>query len=70
VASLRELRTKARLSREQLAHRAGLTASGLYKVETGRSRPGFATIQRLADALGVPITDIDLPVVQPKKDAA
>ena len=59
--TLRELRERAGLTQLQLAVKAGLTPSTVYKLEAGKSkRPGYTTIQRLADALGVRPDDVDV----------
>ncbi|BBK34756.1 hypothetical protein STHU_53900 [Allostella humosa] len=39
-----------------MAARAGLSVGMLSKIENGRTSPSLATIQRLADALGVPVS--------------
>lgn len=51
---LRQHRTAAGLSQEELAERAGLTAKGIAAIERGRSRNPFPqTLRALADALGL-----------------
>jgi transcriptional regulator with XRE-family HTH domain len=50
---LRELREAARLTQKQLADKAGLALSGLTHLEQGLREPTWATVQALADALGV-----------------
>jgi transcriptional regulator with XRE-family HTH domain len=52
---VRERRTKAGLSQEELAERAGLDRSYIGQVETGRRNANLDTLSRLAVAL-----DIDL----------
>jgi transcriptional regulator with XRE-family HTH domain len=58
---LRSLREQAGLTREQLAHKAGLTSGVIYKLETGRARPRYDTVVKIAEALGVSIAEIELP---------
>lgn len=54
AATLRRLREKAGLSREQLATAAGLTRQGVHDLETGGTRKvSWDTVQKLAAALGV-----------------
>ncbi|MBD0669348.1 multiprotein-bridging factor 1 family protein, partial [Streptomyces sp. CBMA156] len=49
---LRGLRTRARLSQEQLAHAAGVSVRALADMERGRTRgPQRRTVQALARAL-------------------
>ena len=51
---LRALRLAARLTQEELAERAGLTAAGLSAIERGiRKRAYPRTVAALADALGL-----------------
>ena len=46
-------RAARRLSQADLARRAGIQPSALCHFETGRRRPSFDNLRRLADALGV-----------------
>lgn len=51
---LRQARTAAALSQEQLAERAGLSARGISDLERGLHRaPRLETVRMLADALGI-----------------
>jgi len=50
---LRELREAAGLSQAELAELAGLHRFGVAKLEQGVREPSWATVQALADALGV-----------------
>src|SRR5215208_3773823 len=55
---LRHHRLRASLSQEELAERAGLTASGISQLERGvRHRPQVQTVRALADALGLTAAD-------------
>ena len=54
--AVRGLRQRHDLTVAALAARAGLSVGMLSKIENGRTSPSLATIQRLADALGVPVT--------------
>lgn len=40
----------------QLAERTGMTRMGLYKALSGKGNPSFATISKVANALGLKIT--------------
>ena len=51
---LRALRGEARLSRAELARRAGVPVSTLRHWENGRGFPAAPAFLRLAEALGVP----------------
>lgn len=50
---LKELREKAGLSRRELAEKAGLARDAVASLEQGRREPTWATVQKLAAALGV-----------------
>jgi len=50
---VRELRESQNLSLRELARRAKMTPTGISLVETGKRRPSFDTIEKLAGALGV-----------------
>jgi predicted ATPase/DNA-binding CsgD family transcriptional regulator/DNA-binding XRE family transcriptional regulator len=54
AARLRQLRTEAGLSQEELAERAGLSRRGIADLERGARRSPYpATVRRLADAFGL-----------------
>jgi transcriptional regulator with XRE-family HTH domain len=50
---LKAAREKRQLNQEQLAERAKLQASAISHFETGKRKPSFDNLKRLADALGV-----------------
>jgi predicted ATPase/transcriptional regulator with XRE-family HTH domain len=52
---LRQHRTQANLTLEQLAERAQLSARGVMYLEHGRRRPHATTLRRLADALALTV---------------
>ena len=56
-ALLRRYRTAAGLSQEDLAAKAGLSTDAISAHERGRRRPYRHTVQRLADALALPLPD-------------
>lgn len=58
---IRIARTKAGLSQEELANRLDVTRSLIGQYERGVRNPKPSTIQRIADALGIPFTEL-LPV--------
>ncbi len=51
---LREWRTRRRMSQMDLALDSEISTRHLSFIETGRSRPSAAMVQRLADRLEVP----------------
>lgn len=55
---LRSLRTKAGLSQEELADRAGIHVTYLSGVERGLRNPSIRNVRRLAQAMGVPTREL------------
>lgn len=49
---LRELREGAGLSQRELAERLGCQQPAIARLESGTIRPGLATLDRIAEALG------------------
>jgi transcriptional regulator with XRE-family HTH domain len=62
---LRQLREGQDMSMRRLASRSGLSANALSMIERGRSSPSVSTLYKLADALGISITEFFGP--QPSK---
>ncbi len=60
-ARLRELREARGTSMRGLATRSGLSANALSMIERGRTSPSVSTLYKLADALGVPVTEFFAP---------
>jgi transcriptional regulator with XRE-family HTH domain len=58
---LRELREARKASMRGLATKSGLSANALSMIERGRTSPSVSTLYKLADALGVPITEFFAP---------
>ncbi len=56
-ARLKELREMRAISMRQLATRSGLSANALSMIERGKTSPSVSTLYKLADALGIPITE-------------
>jgi len=54
---MRQLRLERRLSQEGLAERAGLHLTYVGGIERGERNPALDNINRLARALGVPLTE-------------
>jgi transcriptional regulator with XRE-family HTH domain len=53
---LKRARKKKRMSPTALATEAGISREYVRKLEAGRSDPTVGMLQRLAKALGVPVT--------------
>jgi transcriptional regulator with XRE-family HTH domain len=51
--NVRELRTLAALTQEELAGRAGITATALSRIERDEAEPRPSTLRKLATALSV-----------------
>jgi transcriptional regulator with XRE-family HTH domain len=67
---LAAVRTRAGLSQYELARRSGVSRQALSCLEMGTREPVWATVQRLALALGVDCRaftdpDLELPAPQP-----
>ncbi|HTT53499.1 MAG TPA: XRE family transcriptional regulator [Streptosporangiaceae bacterium] len=54
--TLQTLRAERGWSLDQLAARSGVSKGVLVAVEQGRSNPNLATLARISDAFGVPVT--------------
>lgn len=57
-ANIRRARTRRHLTQDDLAQTVHTTRQTISNYETGRSRPDVETLQRLADALGVELTEL------------
>jgi transcriptional regulator with XRE-family HTH domain len=59
---VQSLRAERGWSLDQLAHRSGVSKGVLVALEQGRSNPNLATLARIGDAFGVPVTRlVDVP---------
>jgi transcriptional regulator with XRE-family HTH domain len=56
--TLRRLRRASGCTQEDLAHDAGITVTGLARIERGKSNPGWMTVRRIACALDVSLADL------------
>ncbi|MFG1997898.1 helix-turn-helix domain-containing protein [Spirillospora sp. NPDC048911] len=61
VAALTAIRSKDGQSKKELAHRAGISLQYLCDIEAGRRGCRPAVIARLAEALNVPKSAIEIP---------
>jgi transcriptional regulator with XRE-family HTH domain len=60
--TLQALRAERAWSLDQLAARSGVSKGVLVALEQGRSNPNLATLARISDAFGVPVTQLlDIP---------
>lgn len=60
-ASLREWRRRRGMSQNDLATAAGLAPSTIFKAEHSGRAPAWATVYKLAEALGVRSEELDWP---------
>jgi transcriptional regulator with XRE-family HTH domain len=60
-ARVRELRRERGLTLKGLGRLAGLSHPFLSQVERGLARPSLISVQRIADALGVPVAELWAP---------
>jgi len=58
AALLKRLREERGLTQEEVAFEAGMTASALSRIERGLNSPGWTTVRRIADALGVSLVEL------------
>ncbi len=58
AAAIRRLRQERSLTIESLAHDVGITTGSLSKIELGQSAPAWWTVRKIADALGLSITEL------------
>jgi transcriptional regulator with XRE-family HTH domain len=61
-AILRGLREKKGLTREAMAFRAGCTMGTIGQIECGFSAPAFATVRRVAHALGMTLVELAVAI--------
>ena len=55
---LRVLRTQKQMTQEELVDTAQISVDFLSLIERGRNSPSFASLEKLAQALGVPIQEL------------
>lgn len=59
AGQIRDARKDAGLTQEQLAEKSGLPQSHISRIENARHSPARATLEKLAAALGKPVTFFD-----------
>ncbi len=55
---IRHLRLERNLTQKALANKCGMYESQIRKYETGKANPKIETLQKIADALNVPINEL------------
>lgn len=56
--AIRQLREKGDMTQETLAGKANLTGRSLSAIETGKANPTWATVDDIAEALGVSVSTL------------
>lgn len=56
---IQSLRKSANLTQAELADRTGLPQSHISRLEAGRHSPSRSTLEKIAKALGRPVSDLD-----------
>lgn len=55
---IKELRDRKGISQEELAHRAGLSRTGMGFLETGKRWPRLDTLMKVADGLNITVEEL------------
>ena len=64
-AKIIQIRNQKQMSQRQLSQRSGIASSYLSRIENRRIEPQPKTLRRIAQALGVPVTDLFEEPLQP-----
>jgi len=56
--NLRQARERAGLTQEAVAERSGVHPTEVSRIETGKRDPRIATVEALAEAVGVSVSDL------------
>jgi|SRR5580704_2335874 DNA-binding XRE family transcriptional regulator len=64
---IRELRAKKKMSQEELAHRSGLSRTGMGLLETGKRWPRLDTLMSVAEGLSITVDELLKGLPKPSK---
>ena len=64
---IKELRDQKGMSQEELAHRAGLSRTGMGFLETGKRWPRLDTLMKVADGLNVTVDELLRGIHKPSR---
>ncbi|MDX8412536.1 MAG: helix-turn-helix domain-containing protein [Mariprofundales bacterium] len=64
--TIKRIRETQSLSQRSLAEQAGISAAALSQLESGRASPSVATLEKLADGLGIAIASFFLQAEEAK----
>lgn len=67
ILRVREWRERRKLTYRELAGRAGIALSTLYRIESGTASPTVAMLEKLARALGIDLVDFFPPKRKPRR---
>jgi len=56
---IKDARKKANLTQDQLAEKTGIPQSHISRLEKGEHSPTFKTLEKIAEAVGCPVSDFD-----------
>ena len=66
---IRSIRKENGLSLEELSDKSGVALATLSRIENGKGSGTFRTHRRIADALGLPITELYRGLQEPEEEA-
>jgi transcriptional regulator with XRE-family HTH domain len=64
---IKELRLERNVSQEELAHRSGLSRTGMGFLETGKRWPRLDTLMSVAEGLNIPVDELLRGLHKPPK---
>jgi transcriptional regulator with XRE-family HTH domain len=67
ASRIKELRTEKHISQEELAHRSGLSRTGMGFLETGKRWPRLDTLMSVAEGLNIPVDELLKGLHKPSK---
>jgi len=68
AGNIKKIRKQRKMTLQELAERTGLTKGYLSKIERSQKAPPYSTLNKLAGALGIEVTDILKVATNPAKD--
>lgn len=58
ATALRQMRRARGATQEDIAYDAGITVTSLARIERGRSNPGWMTVRRIINVLGISLAEL------------
>ncbi|MEJ7508532.1 transcriptional regulator with XRE-family HTH domain [Staphylococcus simulans] len=56
--NIKQIRKRMNITQSELATKMGISQSYLSDIENGRKNPSIKTVKKLADSLGLSVTDL------------